>query len=334
MVLSERKKIILAKAVEEYIKDSSPITSSGIKDAGTLDCSTATLRNELNALEAMGYLRQLYTSGGRVPTAQGYRFYVENLLKNIKATDEELEDVRELIENRTNSLNDLVVGIARIVSKATNYPTVILVNGLDNLILHEFKIIPLINDSVMVLIGTNSGYITDTLNIKATLESCNDASNYLTKNFRGESIGYMKANIKQIREGMHGDISNFQEIVDTLVSGLKKFNERKMLDVRREGAVKMLEDNSIEDAKVVLEMLEDEENLVEVLEENLEDITISVSDDDNCSVVKAPISVGGSQLATIGVIGPQRMDYERIASALKVVIENLARIKGDECEKE
>lgn len=334
MVLSERKKTILAKAVEEYIKDSSPITSSGIKGAGTLDCSTATLRNELNALEAMGYLRQLYTSGGRVPTAQGYRFYVENLLKNIKATDEELEDVRELIENRTNSLNDLVAGIAKIVSKATNYPTVILVNGLDNLILHEFKIIPLINDSVMVLIGTNSGYITDTLNIKATLESCNDASNYLTRNFCGESIGYMKANVKQIREGMHGDISNFQEIVDTLVNGLKKFNERKMLDVRREGAVKMLEDNSIEDAKVVLEMLEDEENLVEVLEENLEDITISVSEDENCSVVKAPISVGGSQLATIGVIGPQRMDYERIASALKVVIENLARIKGDESEKE
>ena len=144
MDLSERKRKILSKAVEEYIKDCSPITSGGIKDTGNLDCSTATLRNELNALEAMGFLRQLHTSGGRVPTAQGYRFYVENLLTGIKATNEELEEVRALIEDRTNSLSDLVTGIAKIVSKATNYPTVIIVNGLDKLILTEFKIVPLI----------------------------------------------------------------------------------------------------------------------------------------------------------------------------------------------
>ena len=121
MELSERKKQILCMAVEEYIKDSAPITSGGIKDKG-LDCSTATLRNELNALEAMGFLKQLHTSGGRVPTVQGYRFYVENLLSGVKATDKELEDVRALISSRTNSLNEIISGIAKIVSHATNYP--------------------------------------------------------------------------------------------------------------------------------------------------------------------------------------------------------------------
>lgn len=332
MDLSERKRKILSKAVEEYIKDCSPITSGGIKDTGNLDCSTATLRNELNALEAMGFLRQLHTSGGRVPTAQGYRFYVENLLTGIKATNEELEEVRALIEDRTNSLSDLVTGIAKIVSKATNYPTVILVNGLDNLILTEFKIVPLIGDKVMVLVGTNSGYITDTLNVNASQDSCNDASAYLTKHFSGESIGFMMRNLSQINEGMQGEISAFQDIVNSLVGGLKKFNSRKMLDVRKEGALKLLQSgDNIEETQKVLELLENEDNLVEVLEEkDLDDITISVADEDQaCSVVKAPIKVGGAQLATIGVIGPQRMDYEKIASALKVVIENLSRLKGD-----
>ena len=332
MELSERKKKILSKAVEEYIRDCSPITSGGIKDIGNLDCSTATLRNELNALEAMGFLRQLHTSGGRVPTAQGYRFYVENLLTGIKATNEELDEVRALIEDRTNSLSDLVTGIAKIVSKATNYPTVVLVNGLDNLILTEFKIIPLIDEKVMVLVGTNSGYITDTLSVKATGESCTDASAYLTKHFRGESIGFMIRNLSQLSAGMQGEISEFQNIVDSLVGGLQKFNSKKMLDVRRGGAVKLLKSgDNLEETQKVLELLEDEDNLVEVLEEkDLDDITISVADDDQvCSVVKAPIKVGGAQLATIGVIGPQRMDYEKIASALKVVIENLSRLKGD-----
>lgn len=331
MELSSRKKQILAKAVEEYIKDSAPITSSGIKDVGNLDCSTATLRNELNALEAMGYLRQLHTSGGRVPTAQGYRFYVENLLKDIKATDEELDDVRALIENRTSSLNDLVAGIAKIVSKATNYPTVVIVNGLDNLILNEFKFVPLIGGKVMVLIGTNSGYITDTMETKASEENCNDASKYLTKYFKGESIGFMLRNLSDLNDGMRGEISAFQNIVDSLVGGLKEFNSKKMLDVRREGAVKLLRSDG-EDAKKVLELLEDEDNLVEVLnEEDLEGIKISVADDGgkDVSVVKAPVKFKGQQLATIGVIGPQRMDYEKIASALKVVIENLANLKGE-----
>lgn len=332
MELSERKKQILSKAIEEYIKDSAPITSGAIKDIGNLDCSTATLRNELNALEAMGYLRQLHTSGGRVPTAQGYRFYVENLLRDIKATDEELEDVRKLIENRTNSLNDLVSGIAKIVSKATNYPTVIIVNGLDNLILNEFKFIPLIGGKVMVLIGTNSGYINDTMDIDSTEESCQDASNYLTKYFKGESIGFMLRNLTDLNEGMRGEISAFQNIVDSLVGGLKELNSKRLLDVRREGTVKLLKSDNIQDAQNVLELLDDEDNLVEVLKETDEDnITISVAEDGgkDVSVIKAPVKLGGQQLATIGVIGPQRMDYEKIASALKVVIENLAKLKGD-----
>lgn len=332
MELSERKKKILSMAIEEYIRDCSPITSGAIKDLSNIDCSTATLRSELNALEAMGFLRQLHTSGGRVPTAQGYRFYVENLLTGIKATNSELEEVRKLIENRTNSLSELVSGIAKIVSKATNYPTVIIVNGIENLILQEFKLIPLIEEKVMVLIGTNSGYITDTLNVKASQQSCEDASNYLTKYFKGESIGFMTKNLSEINEGMNGEISNFQQIINSLIGGLKKFNQRKMLDIRREGALKLLKSRDKKETEKVLELLDDEENLVEVLQEqDLDGIKISVANDDceNCSVIKAPIKVGGAQLATIGVIGPQRMDYEKIASALKVLIENLEKLKGD-----
>ena len=140
MGLSERKKKILCMAVEEYIKDCSPITSGGIKDVTSLECSTATLRSELNALEAMGYLRQLHTSGGRIPTAQGYRFYVENLLSNANFTESEIDKVGQIIDSKTNSLSEIVSGIAKALSQATNYPTVVMVDGLENLILTEFKI--------------------------------------------------------------------------------------------------------------------------------------------------------------------------------------------------
>lgn len=328
MELSERKIKILNIAVEEFIKDSAPITSSSVKDNTSLDCSTATLRQELNALEAMGFLKQLHTSGGRVPTAQGYRFYVENLLKNIKATNAELEDVRSLIENRTQSLTDIVAGIAKIISKATNYPTVVLVNGIENLILQEVKIVPLLGDKCMTLIGTNYGYITNTMDVSASTQNCEDASNYLTKYFKGETMGFMMENISQFKKGMSGEIEAFQNVVDNIILGLSKINKQKLLNVQAEGVVEMVD--RPDEAKKVLKTLNDQEHLIEVLDGDIKGISAEIADDnaDNCSVIRAPIIVGGNKLASIGVFGPQKMDYMGIASALKVVVDELNR-KGE-----
>ena len=330
MELSERKIKILNIAVEEFIKDSAPITSSSVKDRTSLDVSTATLRSELNALEAMGFLKQLHTSGGRVPTAQGYRFYVENLLKNIKATNGELEDVRKLIENRTQSLNEIVAGIAKIISKATNYPTVVLVNGIDNLVLQEFKIIPLLDNKCMVLIGTNCGYITNTMDINATAQNCEDASNYLTKYFKGETMGFMMENVGLMKKGMSGEIEAFQSVVDNIILGLSKMNKQKLLNVQAEGVVDLVEKEQNE-AKKVLKTLNDKEQLIEVLDDDENKISAVVAEDgdEKCSVVKAPIMVGGNKLASIGVFGPQKMDYMGIASALKIVVDELCRKGGE-----
>ena len=330
MELSNRKRRILISAIEDYIKDCAPITSGNLKETKDMGCSSATLRAELNALEAMGFLRQLHTSGGRVPTAQGYRFYAENMLKDIKATDHELDSVRKLIENRTQSLGDIVSGIAKIVSHATNYPTVVVMNGIENLILKDFKIIPLMDEKIMVLIGTNSGYITENLDIKATMQECNDASEYLTKYFRGESIGYLTRNIEAINRGMESEIKAFQGIVNSLTVGLKKFNQKKMLSLQREGVSKLLdEQKDVVGAKKVIKLLEDEEELMEVVDGDEDDLTIKVAESgEDCSIVKAPVKVDGEQLAMIGVLGPQRMDYIGIASALKVIIDELNRKKG------
>lgn len=330
MELSERKIKILNIAVEEFIKDSAPITSSSVKDRTSLDVSTATLRSELNALEAMGFLKQLHTSGGRVPTAQGYRFYVENLLKNIKATNGELEDVRKLIENRTQSLNEIVAGIAKIISKATNYPTVVLVNGIDNLVLQEFKIVPLLDNKCMVLIGTNCGYITNTMDINATAQNCEDASNYLTKYFKGETMGFMMENVGLMKKGMSGEIEAFQSVVDNIILGLSKMNKQKLLNVQAEGVVDLVEKEQNE-AKKVLKTLNDKEQLIEVLDDDENKISAVVAEDgdEKCSVVKAPIMVGGNKLASIGVFGPQKMDYMGIASALKIVVDELGRKGGE-----
>ncbi len=321
MELSERKIKILNIAVEEFIKDSAPITSGSVKDKTALNVSTATLRNELNALEAMGFLKQLHTSGGRVPTAQGYRFYVENLLKDVKATNKELEEIKSVIENRTQSLSEMIGKIAKLISKATNYPTVVMMNGIENLVLSEFKIIPLLDEKCMVLIGTNYGYISNTMDFSATMENCQDASNYLTKYFKGETMGFLLENIDEYMKGMSGEIEAFQEVVNNIIKGLTKMNRQKLLNA--EGAMDLVErEEDFNETKKIMKLLRDEDELIEVLNKTDDKISADVGEK-GVSVVKAPILVGGNKLASIGVIGPQKMDYSGIASALKVVIDEL-----------
>lgn len=321
MELSERKIKILNIAVEEFIKDSAPITSGSVKDKTALNVSTATLRNELNALEAMGFLKQLHTSGGRVPTAQGYRFYVENLLKDVKATNKELEEIKSVIENRTQSLSEMIGKIAKLISKATNYPTVVMMNGIENLVLSEFKIIPLLDEKCMVLIGTNYGYISNTMDFSATMENCQDASNYLTKYFKGETMGFLLENIDEYMKGMSGEIEAFQEVVNNIIKGLTKMNKQKLLNA--EGAMDLVErEEDFNETKKIMKLLRDEDELIEVLDKTDDKISADVGEK-GVSVVKAPILVGGNKLASIGVVGPQKMDYSGIASALKVVIDEL-----------
>ena len=328
MHLSNRKKQILQIAIEDYIASCSPITSGGLKNLASLDCSTATLRSELNALEAMGFLRQLHTSGGRVPTAQGYRFYVEGMLSNFKATNGELEKIRRLIEQKTSSLADLISSIAKVIGEATNYPTVVMASGVENLILQDFQIIPLLSQEVLVLIGTNAGYINERLNISATKRECDDASRFFKKHFVGKTIKEMT---KEFEEGaLTEEITQFQNIVDCLVSGLKRFNNRKFLDVQKSGAVKLLESGEIEKAKHIFAVLDDEDELIEVLETQPGEaqIVFSVAEnDDELSVVKLPIKMGSVELS-VGVLGPQRMDYGSVSAALKLLADELENFKG------
>ena len=162
--------------------------------------------------------------------------------------------------------------------------------------------------------------------------NCEDASNYLTKYFKGETMGFMLANIDQFKKGMSGEIKAFQSVVDNIVLGLSKLNKQKLLNVQADGVADLVDkEKDIKEAKKVLKTLSDKEELIEVLDSDEDGISAVIADenDEKCSVVKAPIIVGGNKLASIGVFGPQKMDYMGIASALKVVIDELNKEKGE-----
>lgn len=333
MELSKRKNDILLATVEDYIKEASPITSAGVKDKHLPNISSATLRTELNALEAMGYLKQLHTSGGRVPTTEGYRYYVESLFSKLNANNLKLDKVKEILNEKTKSIKEIISELAKIISEFTNSSTVIMMNGYNNLIIEEIKIISLIDNSALILIRTQNGIVNNTINTIASQKSCDDASRLLTKRFNQKTIGYMIENISEVGNAINKEIKDYKNLIDCLISGLKELSNNKVVGIKRTGAVKLLncgEQHTIEGAKKILNILEDEDKLEMILKTEDKKVSCKFTEEggeySGVAVVKAPLIIRGENVGSVGVLGPHRMDYMLIASAIKYLTSELENI--------
>ena len=126
MSISERKKKILGALVDEYIKTAEPVGSKAIASISGLGCSSATIRNELAELTALGYLEQPHTSAGRIPTPAGYRMYVNELMEKQKLSLEEAEDINRRLNEKLTQLDEQMRDVGKLASQLTDYPALAL----------------------------------------------------------------------------------------------------------------------------------------------------------------------------------------------------------------
>jgi heat-inducible transcriptional repressor len=164
-VLSDRKKAILLDAVERYIDNAIPITSSNVQENSFKNLSSATLRNELNALEELGFLKQLHTSGGRVPTTKAYRYYVNNLFSDGVMDANKFGVIKDRFTKRSAYLKEILGDLAKYISDVTSYPTFVMTKGYQDLIIKGVNIIPLISGQGLVLFQTDAGLINNTITL-------------------------------------------------------------------------------------------------------------------------------------------------------------------------
>ncbi len=203
-MLSTRRSNILFNAIDNYIKQASPITSLLVQQTEFHNISTATIRNELNTLEAMGYLKQLHTSSGRVPTTKGYRFFVNHILQTTESNTNALKEIKNQMFSRTRNLSEIVDSISKTISNTINYPTVVMMDGLDNLIVKSVQVLFMISNQVLVLIDTNVGAISNTVSApqNITRQDCDNASQVFTDIFKEKSINFMTQNISTFNESI------------------------------------------------------------------------------------------------------------------------------------
>lgn len=346
MGLSGRKEKILQAVVDSYINSCEPVSSAEIQKNHLPSLSTATIRNELAALENMGYLAQPHTSSGRVPTAEAYRLYVEKLMPKRKLTRGELKIVKRYFNRTITELDDMLKSTAKVISEITNLTSVAYAQNVGDAEIKNIKIVKITDSTALVVIVTNLGVMKDaTMSVAGELSDayCESASRFVTDAFGGHLVSEVtrpKAIIKSVKK-------EYKNVFDTVLKILKNYAHEEMIsDIVLEGSAKILEQPEYENltkAKAMLELLDAKEDLVPVLANNDNmNLSIKIAKDNElkdgtpeCAIVTANYNIGGVNLGGSGVIGPIRMDYAKVVSVLDYIGKTInllpapGTVKGD-----
>lgn len=338
-MLNDRKKRILQAIVEEYIETAEPVSSNTIVNKYGMDFSSATVRNEMAELESIGYLDKPHTSAGRVPSAKGYRFYVDELLKDDNISLEEIKYIQSKLETKVNAIEDLTKIATTTLSEITHYTTVSIGPQATNNLIEEIKFVSLGVRMLMAIIVTDAGIIKETI-IKFDEDITEEQVETLNYMFNNKLKGKPLEIINQpMEEYIQQEMSYSVNVIKPILEQLKKViteDENLYLEGANK-AFELPEFKSLEIAKNFVNILDTKEIMLDMLNNGFaEDINVYIGDENeneelkDFSVVTFKHSVGNKQLGTIGIIGPTRMDYSKVISVMKYISKKLNEQWKDE----
>lgn len=330
--MDERKKKILQAVIDEYVNTAEPVSSSALVEKYNLQYSSATVRNELAELEKNGYLDKTHTSSGRIPSEKGYRFYVDELVKEDDISLEEMKYIQEKLSTKVNEIQDLAKIATTTLSEITHYTTVAIGPKTDMQIIEEIKFVLLGTRMLMVVIVTDSGLVKETI-IKYDEDVSQNQIETLNNLFNTKLKGKPLSKIdKPMEEYIFSEINYSINVIRPIIEQINRIVEEADT-IYLEGAKKSFdlpEFKSLELAKNFVNVLDEKEVMLDILDSGIaKDINVYIGDENDkkelkdFSVVTFKHSVGDKDLGTIGIIGPKRMNYSKVISVMKYISKKL-----------
>lgn len=334
-MLDDRKKRVLQAIVEEYINTAEPVSSNSLTNNYGLNCSSATIRNEMADLEKAGFLDKTHTSSGRVPSEKGYRYYVDELIKEDDISLEEIKYISSKLETKVNEIEDLTKITANTISEITHYTTVSIGPKAKSQIIEEIKFVLLGNRMMMAVILTDSGLVKETI-IKFdedVTEKQIETINYMfNQKLKGQPLEKID---RPMEEYLYDEMTYSINVIKPIIEQIKKVLSEE--NIYLEGANKSFElpeFNSLEVAKNFVNVLDTKELVSDMLNSGFaEDIHVYIGEENqkeelkDFSVVTFNHKINGKDLGTIGIIGPKRMDYSKVISVMKYINKKLKELE-------
>ena len=337
--LSDRKKQILKAVVEAHIQGGEPVGSKYLTERAQLSCSSATIRNEMAELESMGYLEQPHTSAGRVPSKQGYRFYVDALLEDYAMTAKDIAQINQLMKIKMAELDSVLDKASKVATELTNYTGFAIKPRAKAATVSKYEIAQIDSHSFILIIVTSNGavktrnVITDTEVDTYLLSRATDALNDLAT---GVNASEITLPIMMQLESRIGDAALLNLIFKAIYEMLGDLDSGEL---KVSGLQKLLQYPEFADAENLGELLgalerkDDILDLVSGAEGDRVNVVIgtesAVKVINNSTLVFKPILRGGRTVGAIGVIGPLRMDYAKVLATLDNLGENITHLLSE-----
>ena len=338
MEISDRKKKILAAVIDEYITTAEPVGSKTIAQNSGLHLSSATIRNEMADLEAMGFLEQPHTSSGRIPSAQGYRLYVNQLMHQHKLTIEETEAINNSLNSKMKQLDHIISNIGQLTSRLTNYPAYALAAPTLSTITRFDLILVDANSFIIVVLLDNHSVKNKLVQLPFQIDAelLKKLSTMFNASFTRITEDKITATLIQSLERASGDCQGLVSIIASFA--IEVLSDTSTGEAFIAGASHLLRQPEFRDpdkAHQLMSYLSDEETLLNLSDiNNNQDIQVLIGPENlaeelkDSSVIMASYNAGDNMRGLIGVVGPTRMDYSKVAAKLSYIANGLSRILG------
>lgn len=341
-MLSERQKTILTAIIEQFVRTNEPVGSKLLTELPEfmLGISSATIRNEMAYLEEQGYLQKTHTSSGRIPSEEGYRYYVNEII-NSKSIKESIDKdsfplIDEILERNMLSREQAIHESMALVADLTHYTSVAMGSQGLNARIRKIQFVPLYGKYAVILIVTDKGNVESKKIIIPEMINNDDIEKviiYLNKVLYDCPISNIYERIRSANEdmGIRDYISYFDELIAAFVRTITNMAKDEVYMVGKNNIFNQPEFNDTEKIKQILTTIEDEnfvrsvnltENKVQVKIGNENELSVMK----DCSVVSVPYTLENGEVGRLAVIGPMRMDYQKIIPLLEYIAKNINKL--------
>lgn len=341
MELDERKKIILQAIIRNYLETGEPVGSRTISKYTDLNLSSATIRNEMSDLEEMGYILQPHTSAGRIPSDKGYRFYVDAMMAS---KDAEFNEMKEVLLERQDKLENLLKQVVKTLAQNTQYATLISAPQVHRNKLKFIQLSRVDTEHILAVIVAEGNVIKNTmLSVDEELDDETMLKLNILLNTHLNGLSMEEINLGMIaamkqQAGIHSEIVS--EVIDAVADAIKADED---LEIYTSGANNIFRYPELADQQRASELItafEEKQPLGGLIQETLSDeagtgIQVYIGEEapvagmKDCSVVTATYELGDGMKGTIGIVGPKRMDYDKVIGTLRTVQSQLDELYKD-----
>ena len=326
-MISNRQEKLLKLIVEEYIKDVRPVGSKALCEV--MNCSSATIRAEMSNLEDLGLLEKTHISSGRIPSEKGYRYYVDNIMRPAEMNGEDMLKLQTIVDNKSLQINDVILKSMEIISELTHYTTIILGKQSSENLVQKVEVVPIDQNNIVAIVVTDKGHVehkniyipeaVDSSEIKQTVDLINKIIVGTSIDAVGEVLEY------QVKPIIGRYVKQHEAIYNAFYNAFSDFANES---VRVNGTKNILmqpEFNDADKIRDIVSKFEDKDIVNNIKEEN-DGVKIYIGSennfDDDVTVIKTKYTINGEE-GTIALVGPKRMEYDRVITLLNYIMDNI-----------